>query len=133
MDGAGGAALPTSVLAVERSACGRRWRWRGGDPQTGQEIAERLVLPEIVGRLLAQRGVDLDHAPGFLRPRLRDLLPDPSGLLDMEAAATRLVRAVRDGEAIAIFGDYDVDGATSAALLARFFAAIGTSCPNLCP
>ena len=125
MDGAGGAALPTNVLGVERSVSGRRWRWRSGAAQVGQEIAERLTLPEIVGRLLAQRGVDLDHAPGFLAPRLRDQLPDPSHLRDMEVAAARLVRAVGDGETIAIFADYDVDGATSAALLARFFAAIG--------
>jgi single-stranded-DNA-specific exonuclease len=126
MDGAGGAAFPAGVLGVEQSVCGRRWRWSCSDAQAGQEIAERLALPEIVGRLLAQRGVDLDHAPGFLKPRLREQLPDPTHLRDMEAAAARLVRAVRDDETIAIFGDYDVDGATSAALLARFFAAIGT-------
>jgi len=91
----------------------------------GQAIAEQLALPEIVGRLLAQRGIDRDHAPGFLAPRLRDQLPDPSHLRDMEAAVVRLVRAVLGGETIAVFGDYDVDGATSAALLVRFFAAIG--------
>ncbi|MBO0736097.1 MAG: single-stranded-DNA-specific exonuclease RecJ, partial [Alphaproteobacteria bacterium] len=62
----------------------------------------------------------------FLAPRLRDQLPDPSHLRDMETAAERLVRAVRRAETIGIFGDYDVDGATAAALLARFFAAIGT-------
>ena len=122
MDGAGGAG---NVLKVERSVCGRRWRLRAGDIAEGQAIAERLGLPEIVGRLLAQRGVDHDHAPGFLDPRLRDQLPDPSHLRDMEVAATRLARAVREGETIAVFGDYDVDGATSAALLARFFAAVG--------
>src|ERR1700740_3186633 len=111
MVGAGGAAtFPGTVLGVERSICGRRWRSCPGDVPEGQAIAERLVLPEIVGRLLAQRGVDLDHAPGFLVPRLRDQLPDPSHLRDMEAAAARLVRAVRDGETVAIFGDYDVDG-----------------------
>ena len=125
MDGAGGAAFPASVLGVEQSVCGRRWRWRGGDAPVRHEIAERLALPEIVGRLLAQRGVDLDNAPGFLLPRLREQLPDPAHLRDMEAAAARLVRAVRDGETIGILGDYDVDGATSAALLARFFAAVG--------
>ena len=125
MDGAGGAAFPNTVLAVGQSVCGRRWRWRGSDTYAGQEIAERLSLPEIVGRLLAQRGIDLDHAPGFLQPRLRGQLPDPSHLRDMATAAVRLVRAVRDRETIAIFGDYDVDGATSAALLARFFAAVG--------
>ncbi len=125
MDGAGGAACPNRVLGVEWSACGRRWRWRDGDPQAGREIAERLALPEIIGRLLAQRGIDLDHAPGFLEPRLRDQLTDPLQLRDMEAAVARLVRAVCCGETIAIFGDYDVDGATSAALLMRFFAAVG--------
>jgi len=122
MDGAGGAG---TFLAVERSVCGRRWRLRAGDVPEGQAIAERLALPEIVGRLLAQRGIGRDHAPGFLAPRLRDQLPDPSHLRDMEAAAARLVHAVRAGETIAVFGDYDVDGATSAALLARFFAAVG--------
>jgi single-stranded-DNA-specific exonuclease len=91
----------------------------------GQAIAARLALPEIVGRLLAQRGIDHDEAPGFLAPRLRDQLPDPSHLRDMEVAAARLVHAVREGETIAVFGDYDVDGATSAALLVRFFGAVG--------
>ena len=122
MDGAGGAA---TLLGVERSICGRHWRLRVADVAEAQAIAARLALPEIVGRLLAQRGIDHDDAPGFLAPRLRDHLPDPSHLRDMEVATTRLVRAVREDETIAVFGDYDVDGATSAALLARFFAAIG--------
>ena len=91
-DGAGGAG---AFLGVERSVCGRRWRLRAGDAVEGQVIAERLALPEILGRLLALRGIARDHAPGFLAPRLRDQLPDPTHLLDMEAAAARLVRAVR--------------------------------------
>jgi len=125
-DGAGGAAaFAGAMLGVERSVSGRRWRLRTGDDRAGQAIAERLALPEIVGRLLAQRGIDADHAPAFLAPRLRDQLPDPSHLRDMEIAAARLVRAVRDGETIGIFSDYDVDGATSAALLTRFFNAVG--------
>ena len=86
-DGAGGAdAFAEVVLGVERSVCGRRWRLRNGDARAGEAIAERLGLPEIVGRLLAQRGIDLDHAPGFLAPRLRDQLPDPSHLRGMDAA-----------------------------------------------
>jgi single-stranded-DNA-specific exonuclease len=121
-DGAGGA---EAFFGVEQSVCGRRWRLRGGDPLEAQAISERLMLPGIVGRLLAQRGVDCEHAPTFLAPRLREQLPDPSHLRDMEAAVARLVRAVRDAETIAIFGDYDVDGATSAALLVRFFTAVG--------
>src|ERR1700724_3295336 len=88
-------------------------------------IAERHGLPEIVGRLLAQRGIGVAEAPGFLAPRLREQLTDPAHLLDMAPAVAPLVRAVRDREPIVVFGDYDVDGATSAALLLRFFAAVG--------
>jgi single-stranded-DNA-specific exonuclease len=125
-EGAGGAAILTgAMLGVERSVCGRRWQLRAGDARVGEAISERLGLPEIVGRLLAQRGIDIDDASGFLAPRLRNQLPDPSHLRNMEIAAARLVEAVRQGETIGIFGDYDVDGATSAALLARFFAAVG--------
>jgi single-stranded-DNA-specific exonuclease len=112
-------------LGVERSVSGRRWRVRPADEGDARTIAERLALPEIVGRLLANRGIGLDEAPGFLAPRLRDQLPDPAHLRDMEPAVARLVRAISDGEPIVVFGDYDVDGATSAALLLRFFAAVG--------
>ena len=112
-------------LGVERSVCGRRWRIREADPGIAAAIAERHGLPEIVGRLLAQRGIGIDEAPGFLAPRLRDQLPDPLHLRDMDRAVARLQRAVRAGEPIVVFGDYDVDGATAAALLLRFFAAVG--------
>src|SRR4051794_8219655 len=130
MDGAtlppAGVGITTSAsfLGVERSVCGRRWRLRAGG-EAGVMIAERHGLPEIVGRLLAQRGVSVDAAPSFLAPRLRDQLPDPLHLIEMAAAAERLVRAIQNGESIVVFGDYDVDGATSAALLLRFFAAVG--------
>jgi single-stranded-DNA-specific exonuclease len=112
-------------LGVDRSLGGRRWRLRLADERAGMALAQRFELPEIVGRVLAARGVGPDEAEGFLNPRLRDLLPDPSHLRDMDAAAERLARAVTGGETIAVFGDYDVDGATSAALLQRFFAAAG--------
>ena len=101
--------------------------WRGGGDGAAQLIVQRLGLPEIVGRLLAQRGIDVFTAPLYLAPRLRDQLPNPSHLRDMDAAAARLARAMRDRETIAIFGDYDVDGAASAALLTRFFDAVGAT------
>ena len=85
MDGAGGAA---TLLGVERSVCGRCWRLRADNALEGQAIAARLALPDIVARLLAQRGIGHDDAPGFLAPRLRDHLPDPSHLRDMEVATT---------------------------------------------
>jgi single-stranded-DNA-specific exonuclease len=114
-----------TVLGVERSVCGRRWRARAADNGDAAAIAERLALPEIVARLLAQRGIGLAEAPVFLAPRLRDQLPDPAHLRDMAPAVERIVRAIREGEKVVVFGDYDVDGATSAALLLRFFAAVG--------
>src|SRR3954447_15881352 len=124
-----GTASPTIAaapfLGVERSVSGRRWRARSADEGTALLIAERLGLPEIVGRLLAQRGVGLAEAPVFLAPRLREQLPDPAHLRDMAPAVARLVGALSAGEPIVVFGDYDVDGATSAALLLRFFAAVG--------
>ena len=117
--------MSEAFLGVERSLTGRRWRARLGDERAGLAIAQRLALPEIVGRLLAGRGVAPEAAETFLNPTLRELLPDPSRFRDMDKAADRLVRAVQAGEKIAIFGDYDVDGATSAALLSRLFAAVG--------
>ncbi len=115
----------TAVLGVERSLCGRRWRARDGDDRAGLALAQRFGLPEIVGRLLAGRGIGTEECEKFLSPTLRDCLPDPSHLKGMDEAVQRLVEAVRADELIAIFGDYDVDGATSAALLRRFFAAVG--------
>jgi len=114
-----------AVLGVERSATGRRWRPRLADARTALALAQRLDLPEIVGRVLAARGVDADGAEAFLNPSLRALLPDPSRLADMDVAVARLVRAVEGGETIAVFGDYDVDGATAAALLKRYLTAVG--------
>ena len=122
------AAMPdgfAAFLGVERSLLGKRWRQRAADDRAGLTLAQRLDLPEIVGRLLAARGVEADAAERFLAPTLRDFLPDPSLLKDMDVAVARLVRAVIGGELIAVFGDYDVDGATSAALLQRFLAAVG--------
>jgi single-stranded-DNA-specific exonuclease len=114
-----------ALLGVERSLCGRRWRPRPADDRAGLALAQQLGFPEIIGRLLAARGVEAQEADRFLGPTLRDYLPDPSHLKDMDTAVARLVRAVASDETIAVFGDYDVDGATAAALLQRFFAAVG--------
>ncbi len=124
---------PTEVLAeeapaplgVERSVCGRRWRQRTADERTSRAIAQKLDLPDLVAGLLAARGLDVETAPAFLEPRLRNALPDPGHLKDMEKAAARLADALMRGERIAIFGDYDVDGATSAALLYRYLSQFG--------
>lgn len=118
------ARLP-AFLGVERSLGGRRWRVRLSDERLATTLAQRLGLPEVVARVLAGRGIGLDDAELFLAPTLRELLPDPAHLKDMDAAVERLVCAVKAGERICIFGDYDVDGATASALLYRFFRAVG--------
>lgn len=110
-----------------RSVLGQRWRLRPADDRLVEALGQRLALPEVVGRLLAGRGIGLDEAPAFLAPTMRAQLPDPSSLRDMDAAVARLGRAVRDGETIAVFGDYDVDGATSSALLRRVLEAVGAT------
>jgi single-stranded-DNA-specific exonuclease len=113
------------MLGVERSATGRRWVPREFDDRTALALAQKLGLPEALGRVLAARGVGMDNAEDYLEPTLRSALPDPSDFQDMDVAADRLVVAIQFGEPIAIFGDYDVDGATSAALLSRLFRAVG--------
>ena len=112
------------MLPIAQSILGQPWRWRGGGP--GLPGAGRAAgIPDLVADLFAARGGDSQDYARLADPRLRDWLPDPHVLLDMEAAAARLARAVRAGEAITVFGDYDVDGATSAALLIRFLRAAG--------
>lgn len=114
-----------AFLGVERSLTGKRWATRLGDERLALAIAQRHGLPDAISRLLAARDVALDAVADFLEPTLRKFLPDPSHLKDMDAAVARLVRAVQVGERIVVFGDYDVDGATSSALLLRFFRAVG--------
>ena len=114
-----------AFLGVERSLTGRRWAARLGDERLALAIAQRHGLPDAISRLLAARDVDLEAVGDFLEPTLRRFLPDPSHLKDMDAAVARLVRAVQTGERIVVFGDYDVDGATSSALLLRFFRSVG--------
>ena len=120
-----GSANARGFLGVERSLRGLRWRERGGDARLGLTLAQRLDVPEIVGRILAGRGVAESEAERFLAPMLRDALPDPLSFKGMAEAVARIVGAIRNGETIAIFGDYDVDGATSSALLKRFLDAAG--------
>ncbi|MBJ7534132.1 single-stranded-DNA-specific exonuclease RecJ [Rhodomicrobium vannielii ATCC 17100] len=114
----------SAFLGVERSARGLKWieRLAPQDAHIAAAIAQRHNLPEIVGRILAARGVSLDDVADVLNPTLRALCPDPSTFTDMDKAADRIARAIETGERIAIFGDYDVDGASSSALLKRFLA-----------
>ncbi|MBX9461755.1 MAG: single-stranded-DNA-specific exonuclease RecJ [Aquamicrobium sp.] len=114
-------------LDVRQSATGLAWAHRLDQRQENiaMAIAQSHGVPDIVARVLAGRGVDQDGAARFLDPTIRDLLPDPRSLTDMDKAAARIADAVARREKVAIFGDYDVDGAASSALMKRFFAHYG--------
>ncbi|MFZ5913334.1 MAG: single-stranded-DNA-specific exonuclease RecJ [Pseudomonadota bacterium] len=116
---------PPPLLGDGRSLNGRVWRLRACDDRIALAIAQRHDLPELVARVVAARGVGVEEAERFLYPSLQNDLPDPSCLADMDRAAERLAAAVIGAEKIAVFGDYDVDGATSTALIRRFLGAIG--------
>jgi single-stranded-DNA-specific exonuclease len=119
---------PPLCLGVAASATGRRWT---ALPEALVRQAEAMAqitgLPAPLCRTLARRGVSPEDAPGFLSPALRDLLPDPSSLRDMDTAARRFLDAVRRRERIAVFADYDVDGGASAALLLAWLRDMGLS------
>jgi single-stranded-DNA-specific exonuclease len=121
------AAQPRAFLGVERSVCGRAWRDRLDERGTARAlaIAQRNGTQELLARILAGRGVEPDAVEAYLDPSIRRLMPDPDSVTDMAAAAARLADAIERRESIAIFGDYDVDGATSAAALTRFLRQAG--------
>jgi single-stranded-DNA-specific exonuclease len=114
-------------LGVERSVTGRVWRDRLDERGTlrALSIVQRHGLPELLARVVAGRGIEPDGVEAYLDPTIRKLMPDPSTLTAMDAAVERLADAVMRREAIAIFGDYDVDGATSSALLASYLRLAG--------
>ena len=124
-----------ALLGVERSARGNRWVERL-DPSralAATAIAQAHGLPELLGRVLAARGAEPHTASRHLDPSLRTLMPDPELLQDMDKAAMRFAAAIRSGEPVAVFGDYDVDGAASVALIERFLRAHGHACTTYIP
>lgn len=113
----------SSILGIDRSLSGRIWRWRGGNMDMGSSSAG--LEDDLVTQLLLSRGVARDDLERHRNPALRSFLPDPSEFRDMDLAAQRLAQAVLTGEKLTVYGDYDVDGATSAALLIRLLRALG--------
>ena len=116
-----------AFLGVERSLRGLQWRERLQGPavNTAIAISQRHGLPELLGRVLAAREIGLDEVPNVLDPSIKAMMPDPSTLRDMDKGAARLADAIAAKQQVAIFGDYDVDGACSSALLQRFLRAHG--------
>jgi single-stranded-DNA-specific exonuclease len=116
-----------AFLGVERSASGQRWVSRLDQAGQNRALAMAQVhgIPDLISRVLAGRGVGVDDAPAFLDPTIRSLMPEPFSLKDCDKAAARLADAVARREKVAVFGDYDVDGAASSALMARFLRHFG--------
>ncbi len=113
--------MTDTALGIARSILGQPWRWRRTSAQMG---GENLAPDDLVAQLLLARGVPRDDIERQRAPTLRAFMPDPSLFRDMDAAAARLADAVEAREAVTVFGDYDVDGATSAALLVRLLRAL---------
>lgn len=113
-----------ALFGVTRSLGGRAWALKPADDRVAGEIARLTGANDALARLLAARGLTADTAPGFLAPRLRDSFPDPSSFKGMDTAARLIWDAVEAGVRIALFADYDVDGATSAAQLSRWLSAV---------
>ncbi|MFL6858434.1 MAG: single-stranded-DNA-specific exonuclease RecJ [Allosphingosinicella sp.] len=112
------------VCGVSRSILGQPWRWRG----SASDPADADFQPDdLIDQLLLARGVVREALEAHRKPTIRGFMPDPSIFRDMDAAAARLADAVEQGEAITVFGDYDVDGATSAALLVRLLRSLGAT------
>lgn len=131
-DGAPVGAL-SAFLGVERSLSGRAWRQRAAEPDVVRGLMQGHGLIEPLARALAARGQDAGGVAAFLEPTLRAWFPNPSSFLDMDVAAEAIVDAVMSGASVHVFADYDVDGASSAALLVRWFRAMGSDLPIYVP
>jgi single-stranded-DNA-specific exonuclease len=118
---------PRFFLDVQKSVTGRPWvdRLDLASSRIAAAIGQRTDLSEILARIVAGRGVGVDEAQSYLLPTIRELMPDPSTLADMDVAAARIAAAVANNERVALFGDYDVDGACSCALLTRYLRHFG--------
>ncbi|MBR5130106.1 MAG: single-stranded-DNA-specific exonuclease RecJ [Alphaproteobacteria bacterium] len=114
-----------SVLGVNQSVSGLTWEFKESNERLGLALSQKFGLSEVVAKALSARGINLDTAEGYLRPTLKNHLPNPFSLKDMERAARRMAQSVIAGEPIGLMGDYDVDGATSTALLRMFLIGCG--------
>ena len=103
------------------SVTGKNWILKKFDQEKLIYLKENFLLDEITAKLLTLRNIKKEEVNNFLNPSIRNFLPDPNELLDMEKSSLRTLQAIKQKEKIGIFGDYDVDGATSTALLGKFF------------
>ncbi|MGN0929026.1 MAG: single-stranded-DNA-specific exonuclease RecJ [Alphaproteobacteria bacterium] len=104
---------------------GFRWRLFDADERFVQTVCQKYNLPDIIARIINSRKITFEETETYISPQIKNLLPSPFILKDMDKAVERIVRAIESGEAIGIFGDYDVDGATSSAILYKFLYDVG--------
>ena len=118
---------PRPFLDIAQSVTGRAWvdRLDAAAARNATAIGQRTGIPDILARIMAARGVGIEDAQSYLEPSIRNLMPDPSTLTAMDDLAERLARAITDNESIGLFGDYDVDGACSCALMTRYLRHFG--------
>ncbi|MDE1915997.1 MAG: single-stranded-DNA-specific exonuclease RecJ [Sphingomonadales bacterium] len=128
-------ATSTALIANRLSLAGRAWHWRGGnmDMLEHSSLWEGSLGEDLVSQLLMARGIAREDLPRHRNPTLREFLPDPSHFHDMDVAARRIATAIAEGQAVAVYGDYDVDGATSAALLIRLLRLCGRDARHYIP
>ncbi|HJR55036.1 MAG TPA: single-stranded-DNA-specific exonuclease RecJ [Rhizomicrobium sp.] len=126
-DGSGLNTLAPPAFGVARSFSGRRWNLKSVDEEAAAALTRAHSLSPALARLLAARGIGESEVLNYLNPSLKHLMPDPLVLKDMDKAVARVAAALEAGQAIAVFGDYDVDGSASSALLADFLAGLGVN------
>ncbi|GMN01603.1 single-stranded-DNA-specific exonuclease RecJ [Erythrobacter sp. MTPC3] len=125
----------SNVLGVSKSLNGRAWLWRGGNMDLGESSASGMssLDYDILSQLLMTRGVAADDVSRHANPTMRGFLPDPSEFRDMDQAAERIAQAILAQEKVTVYGDYDVDGATSAALLVELLSDLGLNAEYYIP
>ena len=125
-----GAEAP-AYLGVSRSLSGRIWRARPAEEDTVRRLQMSQGLSEPLARAIAARGIGAEAGDAYLNPTLKALFPDPSSFMDMDQAASILIDALVKDRPITVFADYDVDGASSAAQLVRWFRLMKPLLPNM--
>ncbi len=104
---------------------GKLWKLRETNHNYALSVYQKYGVSTLVGELLSQKNINLEDVPRFLEPKIKDHLPDPFTLMDMDKGSERIANAIINKENIAVYGDYDVDGATSSAIMTRFFKSVG--------
>ncbi|HEY1096382.1 MAG TPA: DHH family phosphoesterase, partial [Alphaproteobacteria bacterium] len=127
------ASLWDETTLIDRSVRGKKWRWSEPDARLTAAMQQRHNLSPLTATILVSRGVGLDDVEKFLQPRLRDFLPDPFHLRDMDKAVARIIQAIEHHEKIVLFGDYDVDGITSTSLMWRYLHELGIDATRYLP